>query len=547
MQSVHLTGISPKIDSCAAMLTQKAQSSHRRLAPGHKRWIDPEDLLQEGLIAALKVEERHDETKGAKFSTLLYKGADWHLSRKAVGLLQEKRSGDPVSMTGVEDTREMEFPVPAMQESVVAPVKAYLALIRALSPPAQMLVIRVMLLDASSQYDVHVYCAVPWGPIIVEHYDPVVLNELQATVRRLELDESVLRLTGLAGGESVRQKVLTELIEDGSLGQDTEEQLRCLLCIECGGQFSLAQVRDGIFYVSSMKCRRCHREQMRDEKACFGKEHDPDDPVCRLHCREKKACKEFKEQSMTATVAVTAEVEQALAGIDFTDIDAQVAKKAKDKPAGKEPKTPVVKPQAKDAKAKAAPKAVAETSKKAVEPTKEKKAKTDGVASPVKGKEKPKTVVAKTEKEPTKKASTSKSVEPKQEKTKTASASKKATDVAASKEPKSKKAASVDEVPVPAAVGSRWPYRNGSCYQWMFQVMYEGAGIKQDKLREKLISEGRASTVSMMIKELRGGHTGTHRWKISEEGGRFRIYDVKERKTYLTRAQLVEKGYRKCI
>src|ERR1035438_4605171 len=55
-----LLGISEEIDSCAGLITQSANRTYRRIAPEHKRWIDPEDILQDGLLAAVLSQKKYN-------------------------------------------------------------------------------------------------------------------------------------------------------------------------------------------------------------------------------------------------------------------------------------------------------------------------------------------------------------------------------------------------------------------------------------------------------------------------------------------------------
>ncbi len=82
------------------------------------------------------------------------------------------------------------------------------------------------------------------------------------------------------------------------------------------------------------------------------------------------------------------------------------------------------------------------------------------------------------------------------------------------------------EGPVPKDV-VRWPHKEGSWMRENFMACYHG--VKADDLRRS--NERRGANWANKLARLRTGYTGekrrTHTWKLNEEGGRFKLYDVK--------------------
>jgi hypothetical protein len=116
--------------------------------------------------------------------------------------------------------------------------------------------------------------------------------------------------------------------------------------------------------------------------------------------------------------------------------------------------------------------------------------------------------------------------------------------------------------PAPKEVGGVWPFRAGTAMRYVFQAIYEKANGMTPKQFEAMFaapdkkagteagplfgvhaanSEGNAreqaaKSCAFLLKVMRsgancsswhGGSTLTHTWEFSEEGGRYKIYNVK--------------------
>jgi hypothetical protein len=114
------------------------------------------------------------------------------------------------------------------------------------------------------------------------------------------------------------------------------------------------------------------------------------------------------------------------------------------------------------------------------------------------------------------------------EKPKATKTKEKPTKEAKAEKPKKTKTEKVeeDDLPVPAGM-VRWPFKRGSVMRYMFQTMLEGCNAKN---LEKEI-EGSGHNWKLMLRVFRSGLAGaaikTHKYKLNEEGGRFKITDVK--------------------
>lgn len=101
---------------------------------------------------------------------------------------------------------------------------------------------------------------------------------------------------------------------------------------------------------------------------------------------------------------------------------------------------------------------------------------------------------------------------------------------------KSKKAAedeAEEDDPAPASVGNVWPFRAGSACRYVFRAAFEGVTLKAfAALFEKGGELYKAASHDFMLKVLRQGYAGkrgrhTHTWRLSEDGGRLKPFDVK--------------------
>lgn len=107
--------------------------------------------------------------------------------------------------------------------------------------------------------------------------------------------------------------------------------------------------------------------------------------------------------------------------------------------------------------------------------------------------------------------------------------------------------AAESDIPTPPKGVPVWPWRQGTAMQYIFMAIYFAEGGMTPKKFDSLFAQADKKTGTkagplhttnrdFMLKVMRSGvnssswHGGsvlTHTWKFSEEGGRYRIYDVK--------------------
>lgn len=456
--SPQLTGITPLIDSCKGLIAQKTLRAHSHLSAAHKRWIDPADLLQEGLLAAFEAQKGYRKGNGAKYSTWLYRKLGWHISHVATALGYQKRATRIVEIDapiGYEDEVHMDLPDPTSgRQGQQMDVEAtFMTLLRSVSHTARVVLIRGFLF-----HDARLLT-------------PGVATELRRMARWHRIDMASLQAIGQS--ENIRKKLLTIVAKESSLKPGTEEGLKLLSCInpECKGHFSLGDVREGRFFVATMTCRTCYLALAKREatKSCFGKvknrDHEGysvDDSECRLHCADRKVCVQFIQIQGKEGTNVAKEETAVLEGVEDLDkIDEKAEKKAK-----KKAKAEVAEKPAK--KAKAAPVEEEEDEKPAKKEKKEKKPHSLLVAHP--------------------------------------------------------------ELKV-------LPYRDGSLFLWLFIQLHTPEGVKPSELCKRIVKLGAVDDgktpeqkLSALMKQMRVFEHANHTWKVSEEGGRYKIFDVKYKK-----------------
>jgi sigma-70-like protein len=419
---LKLTGVSPNIDSCAGLIAQKSSQAHYKIASYHKRWIDVEDLAQEALLTAWLAEKEWDKNKGAKYSSYLFQGLVWWAAHCHTLLSQQKQTIRGIveidAPVGNDPDGSLKYEVPDTSvcvEGELECIKAFITLCRAVSERAVVVLVRGLLFSD------------------LRKSTPELCQEIGRAAAQLRIGVQDLRV--VFQSEKIRKKVLTLVSKDVRMSMGTEESLRVLECVECRGTFSIAAIREGRYFASTMTCRACHRKMLQSAESCFGKEYSETDLACQLHCPDRVVCKEFKK----GDVMVDKEAAD-LDDVDFSDV--------------------------KEDEEKAAPKE----------------------ASKGKGKSK---------KEP--------------------KAAKKA------KEPKEE-----EEAP-PKEVGPRWPFKSGSMMRYCFQMAFEG--VKVEALKAEVEKAG--YSWAKQLKALRKGGPRnpriavTHTWKLNEEGGRLKIYDLK--------------------
>lgn len=371
-------GITPNIDGCRAMVVKHALRAFNKLPEQDKRWMGPDDYVQNGLMAALTVEQNFREGRGAKFSTYLTQGLKWHYATavhtryeafKQSGIITELdapvgRSED--SVTSEADTLPDTNGV--LPGAVLNVYKTFLTLCREVSQEAVVALVKGLLFGEQR---------VP---------APEVCDEIRQVSAKLHIGINDLRVGILS--EKDRRNLLTLISLKVIMTVDTEERIRCLECIECKGTFSIAAVRHSRFFPSCMTCFTCLREMqsLPPAASCFGKvktaEHEgysAKDVECRLHCQDRFACRqliqiETKERYM-GTNSKTAE--EAVEGVDFSDVETKSKDAAKAEPKKAKTAKSTDKKNGNGKAAKAEPKAAAKTEKTEKKVAKSAKAEAD--------------------------------------------------------------------------------------------------------------------------------------------------------------------------
>lgn len=332
-----ISGITPDIDSCGGLIVQQTARTYNSIQAHNKRWLDPEDILQEGLIAALSASKSYRRGKGAKFSTYLYTGLKHHLARYRTSLSMEKRSlagivelDAPLSSDS-DTTMELAGSVGIDSQEEINCIKSFVSLCRAVSSPAIEVLVRGFLFSDPRKAT------------------PQLVAEISGAAQKLGVclsDFQLLTGRGQGAGENIRKKLLTAVVTEVRIHMGTEESIRCLECTECAGEFSIAAVREGRFIVSTMTCRTCYRKMQAapSSVSCFGKRKRPGkdgfskaETECRLHCPDRKVCKQqIKElKKMGGNKNGSTDIDD----VNFDDVEekSKTATAKADKPAKKKP------------------------------------------------------------------------------------------------------------------------------------------------------------------------------------------------------------------
>lgn len=319
----HLKGISPLVDSCAGMIAQQAYKAHRLLPQEHKRWIDPEDLLQNALLEAVAAEKRYDPSKPAKYSTYLMTGLQYALSKEvsATRVLSRASRGmveldAPVSVSeGETRTREVKSDavgVDVSHEVRRRAVYGLCALCQRVSAECRLVIVKTLLFGRRLE---------SWELVLV-------MDEAMPVAAQLQLrwaDLAVLR-----EDEICRKMALIQLVRNAIIGL-TETDARLLECVRCSGQFPLSAIREGRYVVSTMTCLACYCE-LKDlpfNESCFGKPsdtggYDPKDVNCQIHCRDRLICRSVAEGE---NIVADTETKEALKDVDFEEEETPKKKK----------------------------------------------------------------------------------------------------------------------------------------------------------------------------------------------------------------------------
>src|ERR1017187_2469460 len=319
--------LSPQIRSCENLIRKKAYAAYRRLPTSHKRWIDPEDLVSEGMVAALQT-KGFVEGVGRKFSTYLYYSLDWHFDRYYFSPLnQSKRSAPLIELDAPLSNSEGEAQFYQLVGSdgrvdtiLAEPVVSFMELCRSVSAKAVVILAKGLLCGNWSGHE----------------NQSAVLAEIATVANRQRIGIDTLRTLFME--EKSREMALTQLGGFVTIGMGKEMDARILECITCSGKFSLLDIGSGRYVVETLTCRTCHRQMQAapSEQSCFGKFKTPEhegysesDVECRLHCRDRKICRRFIEKRGTTMPAENDPLE----GVNLDAVD----KVAKKKSAAKKP------------------------------------------------------------------------------------------------------------------------------------------------------------------------------------------------------------------
>lgn len=444
-----IKGISQKIDSCGGMIHSHARKVHFRIGQSNRGWIDLEDVVQDGLLAAVVAERKHNPQGKASFSTYLHTGLRNHFSRQLLSpLSQQKRT--VVGTVSLDDISPILKAAPMYSE--FENEQAILQAVRLCS----------RLSGGAAAFFVGGLLCRKWAS---NGFRPPaemgVLAEIHETADALSI--SMEDLLPLAVDEIVRKKALTQLSGIGSLGLGNEMAARLLECVRCTAQLPISSIQSGRYVVETMTCKVCYLElqQAPSEESCFAKEYDREAVECQIHCADKKVCQACTEVDMD---------EKALDNAKLDDLDKKAASaKKKDKPAKAAKKT------------EAAP---------AVKTGSAKKTKTSAPA---------------------------------------ASDKKSAKKEKAEKPAKAKKTKEPDPDAPPAEIGERWPFKKGSLMLYAFRTCLDG--VKTATLEKAVVDAGYkfASILGAMRRDEKWVQRNpTHTWKLKEDGGFLKIYDVKQ-------------------
>ncbi len=502
---IQLKGISEEIDSCVGLIQNRANAAYNRVASEHKRWIDPDDLIQDGLIEALEAASKYDTTRGTKFSTYLFKGLQFQFDHVYHGPLRcAKRSAPSIIELDApigEDGSKRELPSydkVAVEEHLA--VDAFVLLILEVSPPAAILLIHGMLCKGSTLPGGGAASLKGWS---AQGKRPDSELRLLDEIRKTALDHNIGfdDLFTISADEKISKMALKSVAGFVSIGLDQEvADARLLECVRCQGRMFLSDIKAKRYDVDTMTCRTCLDEMSESTKTCFGKPDafDPESIDCSSRCSDRAACQHYIQQrtltmktqiGKAAAKAATAldEIED----LDLTDIDAEDTLDA-----AEDTTVPA------DEEEELAPE-VAEDDEEEVVPAKAAKATTKKVVAP-------------------------KAAAPAAKKATSAPKAAAAPAKAKAAKPATVKKEKVDADPAPADVGV-YPFKQGSMMRDIFKWAYQG--IKIATLEKRVLERGNKVKIARDV--LAGGVAGcgaingtapaTHTWTLSEEGGVLKI------------------------
>ena len=463
---MNIRGVNSEIDSCAGMIAQSAHRTYRKIGIEHRRWIDPEDIVQDALLAAVESQRKYVDGGPAKYSTYLYKALFWMGEREYLTpLQQQKRAGKLVELDApiadTEKTREVAdySLIPQYSEEI----EAFNNLCEELSSAAILLLVRGLLCQ-------------DWSFLSIQKVNkPELLEEIRDNTVLLGIEWS--ELYSLAtGDEKNRKMALQRVAQNSTINLGIEADVKLLECVQCAGRFSLESIRSGRFFVGPITCRTCFRELQNSPDSCFGKEKtntqegfSAEDAECRLHCIDRVVCAQIVKENKKETIMS-----------DATAAAQTVAEDEVEQEATTEPEPEV----------EAAASTEAST-------TEEEEEESQPVTAAPKAKAKPaKVAVAKAPKEP--KPPKAKPVDP--------------------------------ELPKEVGPSWPWKANSirRYCFQQCFQPNGISAKALEKKVLEAGYDADSWKHILKNLRDGRSGKgKTTHTWKLDEEGGRLHIHHVK--------------------
>jgi DNA-directed RNA polymerase specialized sigma24 family protein len=445
-------------------------ANYRVISAEHRRWIDPEDILQEALVAAtMDVEPKYDKSGGASFPTYLYTGLVNRLSHVRAPLRRVKRAATAMveldAPVGEDGDQEFQLPSDETEPGtlqVEGAVKGFLALCRLLKPAT----LRGLVTQLLCGQEVRGIAG------RLGSTEPSAVDEIRAAIKKVGLELSDLEL--IVQHTETRKKCLTRV---GGLVSivSGEADGPVLECSVCHGRSMISSItsKQFPFNVETMTCSSCYKKLSKSRKSCFGKKFLATAVECKLHCPDKKVCgavvqTKERKRKMKDEELDTETVENETEDEDFSTIDESAVETAKAKGTAK--------------KAAKTEKTVKTSTKKSAAATKKAPAKSEKKA-----------------------ATPSKKVAAKETK-KTAKPTKDADD-------------------------GMLPFRAGTAKRWVISQAVKKEGVSIKTLKAKLVAAGNNFNFMMNVLKGNAGFVKgkeTHKWKFREEDGTAYVYDMKK-------------------
>ena len=295
----YLPSISPNVDSCHALINKKAREAHWRIGANNRRFVDLEDCQQEGLIAAWAAEKSFDPQKSKykqtiKYSSYLVPGLK-HAYHNAYhsSFHQGKRTALqvlPLEMTAAVNMADSSVSVEALENAV----SVFKAIAEKLSP-------------STAEKFVAGLLSGRWFGRVGGRYHHIhaSIKEMRRAVKAV--GASFEDLSQFIQNPAFRTRALIAATKLTNIKMSRNGMAgKILECVGCSQMYSLADVKAGRYSAETFTCVGCYRE-MQDTPAvlsCFGKVktatsegYDVRDVECRLHCRDRRICKQFVTES----------------------------------------------------------------------------------------------------------------------------------------------------------------------------------------------------------------------------------------------------------